>query len=140
MAPELLTPRHRQQQHNSGILFCPRLDRERFLNMGKPIKSVALAGLAALLAGNSGADATSSLNVFHPGAVVLGRAFALEWESVGQDRFDVILYPNSGSCGGSGEPLDLCGKANGCADSQGDLNVVVPAEAGVGERECPLVK
>lgn len=103
--------------------------------MGRPMKSVALAGLATLLGGNSGAEATSSLSVFDPGAVVLGRAFVLEWESVGLERFDIMLYPNSASCDGSGEPLDLCGKSNGCADSQGDMNVVVPAEAGVGERE-----
>lgn len=105
--------------------------------MGRPIKPVALAWLAALLlAGRSGAQAQTELNVHNPRAVVLGRAFALEWDSVGMNKFDVKLYPNSDSCDGSDEPFDLCGKPDGCGDSKGDLNVVVPTEAGEGEREC----
>lgn len=102
--------------------------------MGRPIKSAALAGLAALLGTQSGARAQSELDVDNPGAVLLDKAFTLEWESVGQNRFDVKLYPNSGSCEGS-DPVDLCNKSNGCADSKGDLNVVVPMSVGEGERE-----
>lgn len=127
--------------------------------MGRTIKPVALAGLAALLGTNNvlarrprGAarqqqraarhqqrlNAQSSLDVDNPRAVVLDRTFTLEWESVGENKFDVMLYPNSGSCDGN-DPVDLCNKSDGCADSKGDLNVVVPVSVGSGEREHILL-
>lgn len=102
--------------------------------MGRTIKPAAFVGLAALLGTQSGVRAADELDVDNPGAVMLGKAFTLEWASVGNNKFDVMLYPNSGSCGG-GDPVDLCGKSDGCADSKGDLNVVVPMSAGEGERE-----
>lgn len=105
--------------------------------MGRTIKPAAFAGLAALLGTQNGVRATDKLDVVNPGAVVLDRAFTLEWGSIGEERFDVKLYPNSGSCEGS-DPVDLCGKSNGCLDSKGDLNVVVPMSAGEGEREYPM--
>lgn len=97
------------------------------------IKPAALVGLAALLRTES-VRAQSSLEVHDPGAVMLDRTFPLKWESVGQNKFDVMLFPNSGSCDGS-DPVDLCGQSEGCGDSQGDLNIVVPMSAGAGERE-----
>lgn len=102
--------------------------------MGRTVKPAALVGLAALLGTNNGVRAASKLDVDNPGAVVLDKTFTLTWESIGENRFDIMLYPNSGSCDGS-DPVDLCGKDNGCADSKGDFNVVVPMSVGEGERE-----
>lgn len=96
-------------------------------------------GLIALLGGKCDAmnmgGGTDELDVENPGAVVLGETFVLEWESVGQKYFDVELFTDSSDCGGSAEPVDLCGKSAGCGDSKGDLNVVIPTSAGSGERE-----
>lgn len=104
--------------------------------MVQTIKPAALLGLAvALFGAQNGVQATSKLDVDNPRAVVLDQTFTLEWESVGDNKFDVVLYPNSGSCDGGDDPVDLCGKKDGCGDSAGDLNVVVPMSVGEGERE-----
>eukprot|EP00752_Nemacystus_decipiens_P011709 g10390.t1 len=104
--------------------------------MGRTIKPAAFVGLAALFGHNS-VQATSNLDVDNPGAVLLGKTFKLTWDSVGENRFDVMLYPNSGSCEGS-DPVDLCNKSDGCHDSKGDLNVVVPSSVGEGEHSILL--
>lgn len=98
--------------------------------------ALAWLGVIALLGGKcDGSGDTEELDVENPGAVVLGETFVLEWESIGQNRFDVELFTDSSDCDGSGELVDLCGKSDGCGDSKGDLNVVVPTSAGSGERE-----
>lgn len=95
-------------------------------------------GLAALLgaAQQSGVHAQSSLDVQNPGSLVLGNTFTLEW-SVSDDEhhsYDVELFVGSDSCDGDSS-LDLCNESDGCGDSMGDLNLVLPEEAGEGERE-----
>ncbi|CAM9761421.1 unnamed protein product [Ectocarpus sp. 8 AP-2014] len=97
-------------------------------------------GVIALLGGKCDAmgGGTEELDVENPGAVVLGETFVLEWESVGQNYFDVELFTDSSDCGGSAEPVDLCGKSAGCGDSKGDLNVVIPTSAGSGEHSILL--
>ncbi|CAN0190743.1 unnamed protein product [Ectocarpus sp. 6 AP-2014] len=97
-------------------------------------------GVIALLGGKCDAmgSGTEELDVENPGAVVLGETFVLEWESVGQKYFDVELFTDSSDCGGSAEPVDLCGKSAGCGDSKGDLNVVIPTSAGSGEHSILL--
>ncbi|CAN0343007.1 unnamed protein product, partial [Ectocarpus sp. 12 AP-2014] len=97
-------------------------------------------GVIALLGGKCDATGggTEELDVENPGAVVLGETFVLEWESVGQNYFDVELFTDSSDCGGSAEPVDLCGKSAGCGDSKGDLNVVIPTSAGSGEHSILL--
>lgn len=105
----------------------------------KPTAALAGSlGLAALLgATQSGVYAEGSLDVQNPGSIVLGQTFTLEW-AVSDDEhksYDVELFLDSASCDGSSS-LDLCNQADGCGDSQGDLNLVLPADAGEGEREC----
>lgn len=106
--------------------------------MKRTIKPVALGslGLAALLGAQSGALAQSDLDVDNPGAVVLDRTFTLEWAVSGDEHksYDVQLFPNSATCDGT-DPVDLCNESDGCGDSKGDLNLVVPMDAGEGERE-----
>lgn len=101
--------------------------------MGRTVKPAALVGLAALF---NGVRAQTDLDVDNPGEVVLDKTFTLTWNSVGQNKFDVMLFPNSASCDGS-EPVDLCNESDGCGDSKGDLNIVVPMAVGAGEREYP---
>lgn len=107
--------------------------------MGHMRKSaLATVGLAALLGAKSGAlGQPDELDVYNPGSVVLGQSFTLEWESIGQNSFDVVLFADSSSCSGS-EPVDLCNESDGCGDSKGDLNIVIPVSAGEGERELLL--
>ncbi|CAM9884349.1 unnamed protein product [Scytosiphon promiscuus] len=100
--------------------------------------ALASIGFAALLGGKSGAQGQpDELNVYNPGSVVVDRSFTLEWESIGQNSFDVVLFADSSSCSGS-EPVDLCNESDGCGDSQGDLNLVIPASAGEGEHSILL--
>lgn len=102
--------------------------------MGRAIKPAALVGLVALVGTQNSVRAQSKLDVDSPGAVVLDQTFTLTWDSVGQNQFDIMLYPNSDSCDGS-DPMDLCNQEDGCGDSQGDRNIIVPMSAGEGERE-----
>lgn len=105
----------------------------------KAMSSAGFFGLALLLAssdnvvGMTNTDTVDELDVGNPGTVVLGDSFAVEWESIGINRFDIELFAGS-KCSGE-TATDLCGKDNGCGDSQGDHNVIVPESVGEGECE-----
>lgn len=104
----------------------------------KAMSSAGFFGLALLLASSDNVvgmntDAVDELNVGNPGTVVLGDSFTVEWESIGSNRFDIALFADD-KCSGKAA-TDLCGKDDGCGDSQGDHNVIVPESVGEGECE-----
>lgn len=100
------------------------------------IYSAAFAfGLLALAkrAENAAAQQNDGLNVYNPGHVVLGDTLTVEWDGVGQNKFDLVMFEGS-TCEGDYE-LDLCGQDEGCGDSKGDYNVIIPTSVTPGERK-----
>lgn len=98
--------------------------------------SLALLGCLGLnLAKQANA---AGLDVQNPGDVVLGNQITIKWDSIGQNRFDIVLFADD-FCEES-QVADLCGKSNGCSDSAGDYNVVVPDSVGDGQCELRFVR
>lgn len=93
--------------------------------------SVALLGYLGL---NLATQASAAgIAVKNPGDVVIGDQITIKWESIGKNKFDIALFEGD-YCEGTAV-ADLCGKSQGCGDSAGDYNVIVPLSVNDGQCE-----
>lgn len=90
-------------------------------------------GISLLTRGRNQAATGSDifqLIVDNPGTVVVGEAFTVQWGSIGENTFDIGLFNNS-ACEGE-HVHDLCSEDDGCSDSDGSFNAIVPTSLGEG--------